>query len=69
MGKVDRFYGVRISTAANIAILLLILVLALIHLKSVIQPFIVAILLFFLMMILFLNLNINIHDWEIDIAD
>ncbi len=48
MGKVDRFYGVRISTAANIAILLLILVLALIHLKSVIQPFIVAILLFFL---------------------
>ena len=48
MGKGDKFYGLRISTAANIAILLLIFVLTLIHLKSVIQPFIVAVLLFFL---------------------
>jgi predicted PurR-regulated permease PerM len=48
MGKIDRFYGVKLSTAANIAILLLVSVLALIHLKSVIQPFVVAVLLFFL---------------------
>nr|MBC8518161.1 AI-2E family transporter [Euryarchaeota archaeon] len=48
MGKVDRFYGVKLSTAANVAILLFVSVLALIHLKSVIQPFVVAILLFFL---------------------
>ncbi len=48
MAKIDRFYGVKLSTAANIAILLLVSVLALIHLKSVIQPFVVAILLFFL---------------------
>ncbi|HJM19957.1 MAG TPA: AI-2E family transporter [Candidatus Thalassarchaeaceae archaeon] len=48
MSKVDRFYGMKLSTAANVAILLLVSVLALIHLKTIIQPFIVAILLFFL---------------------
>ncbi|MCH2441354.1 MAG: AI-2E family transporter [Candidatus Thalassarchaeum sp.] len=42
------FRGVEVSTLSHIAILLLISILAIIHLKSIIQPLVVAILLFFL---------------------
>jgi len=42
------FRGVELSTLSNIAILLLISVLAIIHLKVILQPLVVAILLFFL---------------------
>ena len=43
-----RFRGVELSTLSNIAILLLISVLGIIHLKAILQPLVVAILLFFL---------------------
>ena len=43
-----RFRGVELSTLSNIAILLLISILAIIHLKAILQPLVVAILLFFL---------------------
>ena len=42
------FRGVELSTLSNIAILLLISILAIIHLKAILQPLVVAILLFFL---------------------
>ncbi|MEC9351461.1 MAG: AI-2E family transporter [Candidatus Thermoplasmatota archaeon] len=42
------FRGVEVSTLSHIAILLLISILAIIHLKAIIQPLVVAILLFFL---------------------
>ena len=42
------FRGVEVSTLSHIAILLLISILAIIHLKPIIQPLVVATLLFFL---------------------
>ena len=48
MASSKGFRGVELSTLTNIAVLLFILILAIIHLKVIIQPLVVAILLFFL---------------------
>ena len=50
MGVTDSkaFRGVEVSTLSHIAILLLISILAIVHLKAIIQPLVVATLLFFL---------------------
>ncbi len=46
--NIRSFRAVEVSTLSHIAILLLISILAIIHLKSIIQPLVVAVLLFFL---------------------
>ena len=48
MGEDVKLGKLKFNTASNIAILLLIAVLAIVHLKSILQPLVVAILLFFL---------------------
>ena len=48
MASGKRFQGVELSTLTNIAVLLFISILAVIHLKAIIQPLVVATLLFFL---------------------
>ncbi len=48
MASGKRFQGVELSTLTNIAVLLFISILAIIHLKAIIQPLVVATLLFFL---------------------
>tara|TARA_B100001758_G_C18409798_1_gene614820 strand:- start:1554 stop:2603 length:1050 start_codon:yes stop_codon:yes gene_type:complete len=48
MGGDVKLAKLKFNTASNIAILLLIAVLAIVHLKSILQPLVVAILLFFL---------------------
>ena len=48
MGRDVKLAKLKFNTASNIAILLLIAVLAIVHLKSILQPLVVAILLFFL---------------------
>ena len=46
--NIRSFRGVEVSTLSHIAILLLISILAIIHLKPIIQPLVIAVLLFFL---------------------